>query len=53
MKNVCPLTIPRGNVTETDREKERQRERERDKERDAQIDYHKEFWALGGNPPKG
>ena len=28
-KNVCQLTIPRGNVTERDRERDRQRERER------------------------
>ena len=29
------------------------REIERDRETDAQIDYHKGFRALGGNPPKG
>ena len=27
-------------------------EKERERERDAQIDYHKEFWALGGTLPK-
>ena len=49
------MTIPRGNVTERDipreRERERERDRERERERYAQIDYHKEFWALGGTLP--
>jgi hypothetical protein len=31
VENVCPSTIPNGNVTETDRERDRERERERDK----------------------
>ncbi len=30
-----------------------ERERDRERDRDAQIDYHKGFRAIGGNPPKG
>ena len=51
MKNVCPSTITRGNVTGQFHAETRETERQR--ERDAQIDYHKESRALGGYPPKG
>ena len=45
---VCPLTIPGGNVTVT--------ERERDTYVGISVsdgDRNKGFRALGGNPPKG
>ena len=36
-KNVCPSTIPRGNVTEIERERDRETDREKDRERDREM----------------